>query len=108
MGKSTHNNGYITASGLTLFAALACAVAAVCLWRFVSQPIFWYVASGCATAFFLAYVIVCAVASKRCEHGASYFVLAWETVGVSVILIALLPLAAVMWVAESIAESCKK
>ena len=109
MRKYSHTNKYILTSGLSLFFALACAVAAVCLWRYIpSEHLFYYVASACALVLFLVYVIVCAVASKKREDGKSYFLLAWAIVGVSVILIALSPLAAIMWVIETIVESAQK
>ena len=107
MQKHSNTNRYIVTSGLFLFLALLCAAAAVCLWRFVSEPIFYNIASACAVAFFLVYIIVCAVAAKKCENGKSYFLLAWAVVIVSVILIALSPLAAIMWVVETIVENTR-
>ena len=109
MKKYNKTNKPLMLAGLFVFAALACAVVSVCIWRYVAaEPLWYYVPAGCSVAFFLSYIIVCAVATKKCEDGKSYFLLAWEMVLVSSILIALLPLAAIMWVIETIVESAHK
>ena len=105
MQKDNLTNKLQILSGLFLFLALACAIAAVCLWRYLpEQTLVYYVLSGCAVAFFLVYVIVCAVACKKIEQGARLFLLAWAIVLVSVVLIGLSPIAAILWVFETIVE----
>lgn len=105
MQKDNNANKYQILSSLFLFIALAGAVAALCFWIYLpTQSLSYYIPAGCSVAFFLAYVIVCAVASKKCEQGKSYFLLAWAIVAVSAILISLLPIAAVLWVLEAIVE----
>ena len=109
MKKYNKTNKLLMMAGLFVFAAIACAVASVCIWRYASlDPLWYYVPAGCSVAFLLAYVVVCAVAGKKREDGKSYFFLAWEMVVVSAILIALLPLAAIMWVIETIVESAQR
>ena len=106
MQKDNNANKYHVMSGLFLFLSIACGIAAVCLWRYLPEhTLFYYVPSGCAVVFFLAYVIVCAVACKKIEQGRRLFLLAWAIVLVSVILIGLSPIAAILWVFETIAES---
>ena len=100
---------YIGTAGLFLFLALLCAAAALCLWRYLPQEALWYyVVAAVSVTFFLVYVIVCSVASKKCENGKSFFLLAWAIVFVSVILIGLSPIAAVLWVFEAISEKIHK
>lgn len=109
MAKQVKGNKYITLSGLFLFLALVSAAVALCIWRYLpSQPLGYYVPAAASVAIFLAYIIVCCVASVKCEDGKSYFLLAWAIVLVSCILVAFSPIAGIMWVFENLAEKLRK
>lgn len=100
MQKDTRENLYLAMSGLFLFLTLASVVVALCLANFIPAV--------CAAAFWIVFVTVSGVAAKKCEVGKGYFALSWAVVAVSVILIALLPVALIMWIVETIVEKARK
>lgn len=100
MQKTNLINKFQTVAGLLLFFTLAGVIVALCISNFIPAV--------CAAAFWIAYITVCAVATKKCEEGKSCFILAWAMVGASVILLALSPLALILWVVETLVEKTHK
>lgn len=107
MKKSTSDK-YLAAMCVAFVVFLGCGVAALCLlsasarvWIFSLAQFLAILAALGLTAYFAVLLIV----AKRKAGAAEHFVLSFEVVFVSAVLIALSPVALIVWAIESVCEA---